>query len=132
MEHDPRLIQLEWTGDRELTIRHPEAGNDTPVFRCDSPWQDVRIRCETYTPDENQLEISASSGTAEFLDVVGQSQSPVPAANAGAAICGIWRSGMGLPAKRRRHGIANQRTHSRERDTRALSVAMPVSAYIWR
>ena len=45
---------------------------------------------------------------------------------------GTWRCGMGRPAKRWRQGMPNIRTHLPERETRALSVAMPVSAYIWR
>ena len=43
---------------------------------------------------------------------------------------GIANSGMGRAAKRRRHGRANQRAHCTDRETRALSVAMPVLAYI--
>ena len=39
---------------------------------------------------------------------------------------------MGVPAKRRRHGLASHRAHRPDHDTRALSVAIPVSAYIWR
>ena len=45
---------------------------------------------------------------------------------------GTCSCGMGRPAKRCRHGFASRRTHFPERETRALSVAMPVSAYIWR
>jgi hypothetical protein len=46
--------------------------------------------------------------------------------------CGTLRSGMGVPANRRRQGLASQRAQRPDHDTRALSVAMPVSAYIWR
>ena len=42
------------------------------------------------------------------------------------------RVGMGRPAKSRRHGMAMSRAQRAERFTRALSVAMPVLAYIWR
>ena len=45
---------------------------------------------------------------------------------------GTWRFGMGRPANRWRQGLPSKRTHLPERETRALSVAMPVSAYIWR
>src|SRR5579859_4761208 len=45
---------------------------------------------------------------------------------------GTRRSGMGGPVNRRRHGFAIQRAQRAERATRALSVAMPVSAYIRR
>ena len=41
-------------------------------------------------------------------------------------------SGIGRPAKSRRHGIAISRAQRAERLTRALSVAIPVFAYIWR
>jgi len=52
IEHDPSLIQLIWTGNRELTIRHPKPDR-TDSYKCDSTWQDVRIKCEVYTPDEH-------------------------------------------------------------------------------
>jgi len=52
IEHDPRLIQLIWTGNRELTIRYPKPDR-TDSYKCDSTWQDVRIKCEVYTPDEH-------------------------------------------------------------------------------
>ena len=42
------------------------------------------------------------------------------------------KSGMGRPAKRRRHGFAINRAHWADRLTRALSVAIPVLAYICR
>ena len=45
---------------------------------------------------------------------------------------GIWRSGMGLPAKSRCVGLLIQRAHRTERARRALSVEMPVFAYICR
>jgi hypothetical protein len=45
---------------------------------------------------------------------------------------GTCRSGIGRPANRRRHGTAIHRARRAERLTRALSVAMPVFAYIWR
>src|SRR4051812_2344559 len=41
-------------------------------------------------------------------------------------------SGRGRAANRTRHGSAIQRAQRTERFTRALSVAMPVLAYIWR
>jgi hypothetical protein len=44
----------------------------------------------------------------------------------------IRRSGIGRPAKSLRHGIAISLAHRAERLTRALSVAIPVFAYIWR
>ena len=39
---------------------------------------------------------------------------------------------MGRPVNSRRVGFAIHRAHCAERPTRALSVAMPVFAYIWR
>lgn len=51
------------------------------------------------------------------------------AARAGTGTC---RSGSGRPANSRRHGMAISLAHCADRFTRALSVAMPVFAYIWR
>ena len=45
---------------------------------------------------------------------------------------GICRSGIGLAMKTRRIAVAMRRAHFAERWTRALSVAMPVFAYICR
>ena len=45
---------------------------------------------------------------------------------------GTCSSGMGVPAKRRRHPLAMSRAHCAARATRALSVAIPVFAYICR
>jgi hypothetical protein len=45
---------------------------------------------------------------------------------------GTCRSGIGGAANSRRHGRASQRAHREARFTRALSVAIPVLAYIWR
>ena len=45
---------------------------------------------------------------------------------------GTLRSGMGAAANSRWQGLASHRAHWDERETRALSVAIPVSAYIWR
>jgi hypothetical protein len=39
---------------------------------------------------------------------------------------------MGRPENRRRQGLASQRAHRAEEDFLALSVAMPVSAYMCR
>src|SRR6266540_3636201 len=50
----------------------------------------------------------------------------------GRAYAGTCRSGIGGAANSRRHGAAIIRAHRAERLTRALSVAMPVFAYIWR
>ena len=44
----------------------------------------------------------------------------------------ILSSGIGRPANSRRHGMAINRAHRADRLTRALSVAMPVFAYICR
>src|SRR5436853_7721490 len=49
-----------------------------------------------------------------------------------AVYAGIARSGMGRPTNSRRVGFAIHRAHWADRPTRALSVAMPVLAYIWR
>src|ERR1700730_6439529 len=45
---------------------------------------------------------------------------------------GIAKSGIGDARKNRRHARPIQRAHRVDRSTRALSVAMPVFAYIWR
>src|SRR6478736_3844090 len=45
---------------------------------------------------------------------------------------GTCRFGMGRPANNRRVGLAIQRAQRVDHATRALSVAMPVSAYILR
>ena len=45
---------------------------------------------------------------------------------------GVCRSGIGGAENSRRHGAAMIRAQRAERFTRALSVAMPVLAYIWR
>ena len=45
---------------------------------------------------------------------------------------GALSSGIGLAMNKRRHGFAIQRAQRRERATLALSVAIPVFAYIWR
>lgn len=45
---------------------------------------------------------------------------------------GTDRSGSGFAVNRRRHGLAMRRAHRFARLTRALSVAIPVFAYIWR
>jgi hypothetical protein len=45
---------------------------------------------------------------------------------------GFCSSGIGLAWKRRKQGFASHRTRRADRATRALSVAMPVLAYIWR
>jgi len=42
------------------------------------------------------------------------------------------RYGIGRPEKRRARAVANKRTQRPERATRALSVGIPVQAYIWR
>jgi hypothetical protein len=48
IEDDPRLVSIRWTGQRELTIRHPQ---NSELFQCDSTWNDVHIKCDAYTPD---------------------------------------------------------------------------------
>ena len=48
------------------------------------------------------------------------------------AYCGTSSSGMGSATNNRRHGAASQRAHRADRAWRALSVAMPVFAYICR
>ena len=45
---------------------------------------------------------------------------------------GDWSSGMGLAAKSLRHCLAVQRAQVLDFLRRALSVEMPVPAYIWR
>ena len=41
-------------------------------------------------------------------------------------------TGIGVVTNNFRHGFASRRAHCAERVARALSVAMPVLAYIWR
>ena len=43
-----------------------------------------------------------------------------------------WQSGMGRAENNMRQGFAIQRAHRTERVKRALSIAIPVLAYIWR
>jgi len=45
---------------------------------------------------------------------------------------GVARSGIGRALNKRRQGLAIHRAHRADRPTRALSVAMPVLAYICR
>src|SRR5262249_8749038 len=51
---------------------------------------------------------------------------------AGSSDAGIAKSGIGFPINNRRHAWPIQRAHRADRCTRALSVAIPVFAYIWR
>lgn len=46
------------------------------------------------------------------------------------SLAGFERSGAGSATNRRRHGLASHRAHRADRVARALSVAMPVFAYI--
>ena len=51
----------------------------------------------------------------------------------GATDCsGTWRCGIGVVRNRRRVASPSQRAHHVDRATRALSVAIPVLAYICR
>lgn len=50
IEHDPRLLQLEWKGKDLLVIRYPNDSR-SPDFLCRSRWRDVQIECISYTPD---------------------------------------------------------------------------------
>ena len=47
-------------------------------------------------------------------------------------VCGICSSGMGLAWNSLRQGTASQRAQALARFRRALSVDIPVLAYIWR
>ena len=58
-EQNPRLIQLIWTGNRELTIKHPQP-RQGDSYECDSTWHDVHIKCETYAPGEHALQPQVS------------------------------------------------------------------------
>ena len=57
---------------------------------------------------------------------------PLFGRHARATTGGSARSGIGAATKKRRTARASQRARRTERDTRALSVAMPVFAYICR
>jgi len=48
----------------------------------------------------------------------------------GSVLGGTLSSGMGVPANNRRQGLDSQRAQRPDHETRALSVAIPVSAYI--
>lgn len=50
VEHDPRLLELEWKGSM-LLIRYPNAPRRVDEFRCQTKWHDVQIACIAYTPD---------------------------------------------------------------------------------
>lgn len=54
VEQDPRLVQLIWKGNRNLTVRYPPPVGDNPHV-CNTTWRDVHITCETYEPDNAPL-----------------------------------------------------------------------------
>jgi len=49
--HDPRLVELEWSGLRALVIRYPNDSRSPEEFRCQSLWEDVQINCIPFVPD---------------------------------------------------------------------------------
>jgi hypothetical protein len=48
---DPRVLRVEWNGDRELKIRYPPIPDDASEIRCESAWHEVKITCEVYAPN---------------------------------------------------------------------------------
>ena len=51
VSHDPRLLQVQWTGPRTLEIKYP---NDSPYpeeFSCLPNAGDVQVMCIGYTPE---------------------------------------------------------------------------------
>jgi hypothetical protein len=55
VEHDPRLVSVTWTGPSELKIRYPVPFEDPKHWKCDSAWEDVKIKCESYAADQSAL-----------------------------------------------------------------------------
>jgi len=53
-EQYPRAVFVEWNGDHELKIRYPKFPDDPSQIRCDSAWRDVKITCESHTPNPNE------------------------------------------------------------------------------
>src|SRR5436305_13676821 len=76
---------------------------------------------------KRQIGSLSSLETAQSLQEVFCSAAAVPLHFPGISSCGI-----GEAANRRWQGLASQRAHRADRETRALSVATPVSAYICR
>lgn len=52
-QDDPRLIQVAWTGNDELTIHFPKSTSYTGPHQCSPTWHEVRIRCQEYSPDRD-------------------------------------------------------------------------------
>jgi len=50
IEHDPRLVQLEWKGRDLLVIRYPNDSRSADDF-CRSQWYNVQVQCVSYAPD---------------------------------------------------------------------------------
>ena len=76
------------------------------------------------------IPFTATPGAGRRFPVRDGSDRPPRARSAYRA--GTCSSGIGVAAKRRLSGMASQRAQAAARDTRALSVAMPVLPYIWR
>jgi len=51
---DSRDVHVEWNGERELKIRYAKYPDSPAEFTCDSVWRDVKITCESYTPNPNE------------------------------------------------------------------------------
>jgi hypothetical protein len=78
-------------------------------------------------------ELSCHDGQTVALPPAGVNRDAVNGAgNAAGGYAGTCRSGIGRAVNSRRHGLAIMRAQRLARLTRALSVAMPVFAYIWR
>ena len=82
----------------------------------------VALVVAEHTEPEDPIQAPGRDGDDNTCSVCGEADWTF-----GLAIC---RSGIGRPANNRRHGIAISRAHCAERFTRALSVAIPVFAYI--
>jgi hypothetical protein len=54
VSHDPRLLQVEWTGPRALAIKYPGDFLNPEEFSCQSKAGDVQITCIVYTPESGK------------------------------------------------------------------------------
>ncbi len=119
---DPDDEQLAETGIENQFGRHA---------RIAAP-DDGRVRMLTLGERGEQFLLNGRKprfATDETLVAGDETRKRLVGGHEGLATC---KSGRGRPAKSRRQGIAINRAHRADRLTRALSVAIPVFAYIWR
>ena len=106
----------------------PLAGGSGGCWPSSSPPSTMaRSRCAASSARESRG-VTVQTAVSE---PVGSGATAAPG-NLTASGAGIGRSGIGFAVNRRRQGPAIRRAHRLARFTRALSVAMPVFAYICR